>query len=99
MAVKLSALRTGRYFTPQKYYFYASGIHFCFITNKIGLQKNQLLYFLMVAVSKNKNEIRHFVMFGTLSRSSTFTRNSLINTGAMLQAERKIVGFIPYEVI
>jgi hypothetical protein len=26
MAVKLSALRTGRRYTPQKHYFYASGI-------------------------------------------------------------------------
>jgi hypothetical protein len=29
MAVRLSALRTGRCFTPQKHYFYASGTHFC----------------------------------------------------------------------
>jgi hypothetical protein len=30
MAVSLSALRTGRCFTLQKHYFYASGTHFCF---------------------------------------------------------------------
>jgi hypothetical protein len=29
MAVRLSALRAGHCFTPQKHYFYASGIHFC----------------------------------------------------------------------
>jgi hypothetical protein len=29
MAVRLSALRTGRCFTPQKHYFYASDTHFC----------------------------------------------------------------------
>jgi hypothetical protein len=29
MAVILLALRTGRCFTPQKQYFYASGTHFC----------------------------------------------------------------------
>jgi hypothetical protein len=29
MAVRLSALRTSRCFTPQKYSFYASGTHFC----------------------------------------------------------------------
>jgi hypothetical protein len=28
MAVRLSALRTGHCFTPQKHYFYASGTHF-----------------------------------------------------------------------
>jgi hypothetical protein len=30
MAVRMSALRTGRCFTPQKHYFYASGTHFCY---------------------------------------------------------------------
>jgi hypothetical protein len=28
MAVRLSAPRTGRFLTPQKHYFYASGTHF-----------------------------------------------------------------------
>jgi hypothetical protein len=34
MAVRLSALRTGRCFTPQKHYFYASGTHFCYRLSK-----------------------------------------------------------------
>jgi hypothetical protein len=34
MAVRLSALRTGRCFTPQKRYFYASLTHFCLWLSK-----------------------------------------------------------------
>jgi hypothetical protein len=34
MAVRFSALRTGRCFTPQKHYFYASGTHFCYRLSK-----------------------------------------------------------------
>jgi hypothetical protein len=34
MAVSLSALRTGRCFTPQKHYFNASGTHFCYRLSK-----------------------------------------------------------------
>jgi hypothetical protein len=34
MAVRLSALRTGHCFTPQKHYFYASGTHFCWKLSK-----------------------------------------------------------------
>jgi hypothetical protein len=34
MAVRLSALRTGRCFTPQKHYFYASGTHLCYRLSK-----------------------------------------------------------------
>jgi hypothetical protein len=30
----MSALRTGRCFTPQKHYFYASGTHFCWRLSK-----------------------------------------------------------------
>jgi hypothetical protein len=34
MAVGLSALRTGRCFTLQKHYFYASGTHSCYRLSK-----------------------------------------------------------------
>jgi hypothetical protein len=34
MAARLSALRTGRCFTPKKHYFYASGTHFCWRLSK-----------------------------------------------------------------
>jgi hypothetical protein len=34
MAVRLSALRAGRCFTPQKHYFYASDTHFCLRLSK-----------------------------------------------------------------
>jgi hypothetical protein len=34
MAVRFSALPTGRCFTPQKSYFYASGTHFCYRLSK-----------------------------------------------------------------
>jgi hypothetical protein len=34
MAVRLSALRTGRCFTPQKHDFYASSSHFCYKLSK-----------------------------------------------------------------
>jgi hypothetical protein len=34
MAVRLSALRTGRCFTPQKHYFYASGTQLCYRVSK-----------------------------------------------------------------
>jgi hypothetical protein len=47
MAVRLSALRTGRRITPQKHYFYASGTHFCiqcvyiYIYDKLYVQSLQ----------------------------------------------------------
>jgi hypothetical protein len=34
MAVGLSALGTGRRFTPQKYYFYPSSTYFCYRLSK-----------------------------------------------------------------
>jgi hypothetical protein len=34
VAVRLSALRAGRRFTPQKHYVYAFGTHFCLRLNK-----------------------------------------------------------------
>jgi hypothetical protein len=34
MAVRLSALRTGRCSTLPEHYFYASGIHFCYRLSK-----------------------------------------------------------------
>jgi hypothetical protein len=59
MAVRLSALRTGRCFTPQKHYFYAFGIHFCQRMSKPqGLVRPEGLGNLIKIIHLNGSQIR-----------------------------------------
>jgi hypothetical protein len=66
MAVRLSALRTGRCFTPQKHYLYVSGTHFCYRLSKPqGLARPEGLGKLIKIIHLIGYRTRDLLMYNT----------------------------------